>query len=173
MAWPCVVPGARVAVPLGLSVIIPTGVKFHETEWYAFWVKGIVSAILKASHTLQPTSALIVTSTYCNKPAEFVFPNECPGLCRHRPGQSLGKNESCLKWRTKKTTWVFLCIKYSKFWSVSLEHFVERKPLIYEEWHIVSKFISCEENSNSSCWLSYTEKYYESSIAIEIDSLIR
>ena len=25
--------------------------------------------------------------------------------------------------------------KYSKFWSVSLEHFVERKPLIYEEWH--------------------------------------
>ena len=27
----------------------------------------------------------------------------------------------------KKTTWVFLYIKYSKFWSVSLEHFVERK----------------------------------------------
>ena len=31
----------------------------------------------------------------------------------------------------KKTTWVFLCIKYSKFWSVSLEHFIERKPLIF------------------------------------------
>ena len=28
----------------------------------------------------------------------------------------------------------FLYIKYSKFWSVSLEHFVERKPLISEEW---------------------------------------
>ena len=36
------------------------------------------------------------------------------------------------KW--KKTTCVFIYIKYSKFWSVSLEHFVERKPVIYEEW---------------------------------------
>ena len=34
----------------------------------------------------------------------------------------------------KKTTWVFLYIKYSKFWSVSLEHFIEHKPLISEEW---------------------------------------
>ena len=33
----------------------------------------------------------------------------------------------------KKPTWVFLYKKYSKFWSVSLEHFIERKPLIYEE----------------------------------------
>ena len=39
-----------------------------------------------------------------------------------------------MKWNTKKTTWVFLYIKYSKFWSVSLEHFIERKPLISEEW---------------------------------------
>ena len=39
-----------------------------------------------------------------------------------------------MKWKTKKTTWVFLYIKYSKFWSVSLEHFVECKPLISEEW---------------------------------------
>ena len=31
--------------------------------------------------------------------------------------------------------WVFLCIKYSKFWSVLLEHFIERKPLISEEWN--------------------------------------
>ena len=30
----------------------------------------------------------------------------------------------------KKDTCVFLYIKHSKFWSVSLEHFVERKPLI-------------------------------------------
>ena len=36
----------------------------------------------------------------------------------------------------KKTAWVFLCITYSKFWSVLLEHFVERKPLISEEWCI-------------------------------------
>ena len=33
----------------------------------------------------------------------------------------------------KKTTLVFLYIKYSKFWSVSLEHFVEHKPLISEK----------------------------------------
>ena len=33
--------------------------------------------------------------------------------------------------------WVFLYIKYSKFWSISLEHFIERKPLISEEWPAV------------------------------------
>ena len=31
-------------------------------------------------------------------------------------------------------TWVFLYIKYSKFWSISLGHYVERKTLISEEW---------------------------------------
>ena len=36
--------------------------------------------------------------------------------------------------KNEKTTWVFLYIKYSKFWSVSLEHFVERKHPISEEW---------------------------------------
>ena len=36
--------------------------------------------------------------------------------------------------KQKKTSWVFLYIKYSKFWSVLLEHCIERKPLIYEEW---------------------------------------
>ena len=34
----------------------------------------------------------------------------------------------------KKTMWVFLYIKYNKFLSISLEHFVEQKPLISEEW---------------------------------------
>ena len=42
-----------------------------------------------------------------------------------------------MKWKTIKTMWVFLYIKYSKFWSISLEHFVERKPLISEECIIV------------------------------------
>ena len=41
-------------------------------------------------------------------------------------------------------TWIFLCIKYSKFWSVSLEHFVERKPLISEE-------CTCNGWNNSIC----------------------
>ena len=39
--------------------------------------------------------------------------------------------------KSEKTTWVFLYIKYSKFWSISLENFVEHKPLIYEEWLII------------------------------------
>ena len=38
-----------------------------------------------------------------------------------------------MNWKTKKTTWVFFYIKYNKFVSISLEHFVERKPLIFEE----------------------------------------
>ena len=45
----------------------------------------------------------------------FMFlPNECPGLCQQ--------------------LWVFLYIKYGKFWSVSLELFVEHKLWNWEEW---------------------------------------
>ena len=42
--------------------------------------------------------------------------------------------------KNENSTWVFLYIKYSKFWSLSLEHFVERKPLISEEWYIFIHF---------------------------------
>ena len=35
----------------------------------------------------------------------------------------------------KKTLWVFLLQKYGKFWSISLDDSVERKPLISEEWY--------------------------------------
>ena len=46
----------------------------------------------------------------------FMFlPNECPGLCRHRPGHLLGKNLKLHEMKTKKTTWVFLLQKYGKF----------------------------------------------------------
>ena len=34
----------------------------------------------------------------------------------------------------KKQLWVFVFIKYGKFWSDSLEHYIEHKPLISEEW---------------------------------------
>ena len=47
---------------------------------------------------------------------------------------SLSKNIKLHEIKTKKTTWVLLLQKYGKFWSVSLEHFVEHKPLISEEW---------------------------------------
>ena len=46
--------------------------------------------------------------------------NECPGLCWHRPGHSLGGKIQLHE--MKKATWVFLYIKYGKFWSISLEH---------------------------------------------------
>ena len=56
------------------------------------------------------------------------LPNECPGLW-------LGQN---IKWHEmeneKKTMWVFLHIKYVKFWSISPGHFIKHKPLISEEW---------------------------------------
>ena len=54
-------------------------------------------------------------------------------------GIHLGKKNKVAwneKWR--KQLWVFIYIKYGKFWSVSLEHQVEYKPLISEEWSITS-----------------------------------
>ena len=45
----------------------------------------------------------------------------------------------------KKTHVVY--IKYSKFWSVLLEHFVERKPLISEEWCISTRILHFSFNN--------------------------
>ena len=46
------------------------------------------------------------------------FPYECPGLYRHRPGHSLERKINSHE--MKKQIWVFVYIKYSKFWSVLL-----------------------------------------------------
>ena len=35
-----------------------------------------------------------------------------------------------MKWKTRKTTWVFLIQKYGKFWNILLGHFIKHKPLI-------------------------------------------
>ena len=43
------------------------------------------------------------------------------------------------KWT--KQLWVFVYIKYDKFWSISLEHFVEHKLRNCEEW----SFIACHD----------------------------
>ena len=62
------------------------------------------------------------------------LPNECPGLCWHWPGHSLGKIIKLHEMKKRKKLHGFsLYTKYSKFWSVSLENFVARKPLISEE----------------------------------------
>ena len=66
------------------------------------------------------------------------FLNEWPGLCHHRPGHSLGKNNKVTrneKW--KKQLWVFVYIKYGKFWSTWLGHFIKHIPLISEEFTCV------------------------------------
>ena len=54
--------------------------------------------------------------------------------CQHRPSIHNGNIWSCTKWKTKKVKWGFLFIKHSKFWYGSLEHFIECKPFIHEEW---------------------------------------
>ena len=44
------------------------------------------------------------------------------------------EKKSSMKWKRNKTTWVYFVFqKYSKFWSISLEHFIKNKPHISEE----------------------------------------
>ena len=47
----------------------------------------------------------------------------------------------------KKNTWVFLYIKYSKFWSVSLEHFGERKRQM--AWTFLLILPQCGSKNNN------------------------
>ena len=56
------------------------------------------------------------------------------------PGHSLGKNIKLHEMKNKKTTWVFSYIKYGKFWSVSLEHFIKHKLPISEGvvWYLLT-----------------------------------
>ena len=46
-----------------------------------------------------------------------------------------------MKWKMKKTTWVFLCQMYGKFWSISLELFIEHKPSKYEKSYSCCKVL--------------------------------
>ena len=43
--------------------------------------------------------------------------------------------------KNKKTTWIFFFYKYGKFWSISPEQKVERKPLLSEEYKYT--LVSC------------------------------
>ena len=45
---------------------------------------------------------------------------------------------------------------YSKFWSVSLEHFIEHKPLIYEEWTSMNLNLMCMNTKYSGAHLLLT-----------------
>ena len=44
----------------------------------------------------------------------YFFPNECPGMCQHRPGHSLEKKSSAMK----KSAWFFIFQKYGKYRSI-------------------------------------------------------
>ena len=44
------------------------------------------------------------------------------------------KIQSCMKWKPKKTIWVFFIQKYGKFWTFSLDNYIKHKLLIFEEW---------------------------------------
>ena len=45
----------------------------------------------------------------------FYFHNECPGLCRHRPGHSLGKN---LKLHEMKNEKNYMGFRIPKIWQI-------------------------------------------------------
>ena len=59
--------------------------------------------------------------------------------CYHR-WHSLGEKVKLHEMKNEKNYvgFLFLYIKYSKFWSILLEHFVELKPLISEEWMYIA-----------------------------------
>ena len=59
-----------------------------------------------------------------------------------RENSKVARNE---KW--KKQHWVFVHIKYGKFWSISLELFIEHKPWNWQEW---STFV-CMYKKNLIC----------------------
>ena len=46
------------------------------------------------------------------------------------------KLKVALKWKTKKTMWVFFFYKYGKFWSILPDKKVDLKPLFSEECNI-------------------------------------
>ena len=62
----------------------------------------------------------------------FLSPNECPGLCQHRPWHSLGEKIKQYEMKNRKSNF-FVYIKYGKFWSISPIHFIKHKRLISEE----------------------------------------
>ena len=76
------------------------------------------------------------------------FPNECPGLCRHRPRHSLGKIIKKHQMK-KKTAWVFVFQKYGKFCSISLDNFLQKNP------HISEELQHKNQKRNSSYTLNY------------------
>ena len=49
--------------------------------------------------------------SFFNSSYFIYFPNECPGLCQHRPGHSLGENSKLHKMKNGKKLHGFSCYK--------------------------------------------------------------
>ena len=79
-----------------------------------------------------------------------------------------GKNKVAQNEKWKKLLWVFVFIKYGKFWSISLELFIKHKPLLSEEC-ICSSSVSQALMNNSFCcefriqWRRYIHTQYYTS----------
>ena len=65
----------------------------------------------------------------------FIFsPNECPGLCQHRPGHSLGKKIKQHEMKNGKSNFGFSFVKsIANFEAFHWNFFVEHNPSIWEE----------------------------------------
>ena len=87
-----------------------------------FWYREIIQNLL----CLCKKKTQVVFSFFISSYFEF-SPYECP---------------EGLKWKMKKTTWVFFLHKNSKFWSISIGQKVERKPLFSEECMDSNFFLS-------------------------------
>ena len=59
----------------------------------------------------------------------YISPYKWPDLCRLRPGHKIKKKSTVLHEMEKNY------MKYSKFWSIWLEHFIESKPCYF--WWVV------------------------------------
>ena len=74
-----------------------------------------------------------------------------------------GKNESCLKWKTKKLLGFSSLYKYREFWCISLEFKLECKSFILEVWR------SCLfKNVTHFCRGQYMLLYLRQNYKIEI-----
>ena len=102
-----------------------------------------MSTIFKTTTTFSATDKysmyICITRAFFRQGVHLdLFPNEYPGLYRHRPGHSLGgKNKVAWNEKWKKIRG----FSYSKNMATFEGHFIKHKPIISEEWLASTKII--------------------------------
>ena len=104
-----------------------------------FWYREIIQNLL----CLCKKKTQVVFSFFISSNFNFYLMNALVYVDIDQ-GIHKGKNESCLKWKTKKTTWVFFLYEYRKFWSISSEFKLELKTFILEVCEILRRPFSLE-----------------------------